>query len=1299
MKPLDRLSEYLGAIEKRLRLLALTRGIAVTAGLALALTVLAVLVINQFAFSNPSVIGARVFLFLGLAAAIAAVLVIPVIRLNRRHAARKAEASHPAFEERLLTFTERQEQRPEDPFLELLAMDTLDVAQKAEPKTVAKDSWIVGFSSAAVLSIAVLVWLGTTSGFMGYGTSLLWAGLPKGTSAKPFYAIQVTPGNRTVRKRSDQVISAQLVGFSAPKVRFFARYASASQWEQAEMGAEPGGNAYQFLIAGVPETLEYYVEAGGVKSDTYKLNVVDLPGVKKIRVTYHFPAWLGLKDETEDPGGDLRAVEGTNAEVAVQTDRPLSSGVLILDDGSKLTLKSGANGLLTATVPIKKDGVYHVAAMESGEDVRLSEDYFIEAQKDRPPEIKITRPGRDYKASPIEEVAINVEAKDDFGLKSVELRYSVNGGPEKTVAMPAGAKTASGNTLISLEDFKVEPGDVVALYAVAKDARSTTNTDIYFIEAQPFERNYSQSQQAGGGGGGGDDDSDQQNQISQRQKEIIAATWNQIKGGGAKGTDAENAAFLSNQQAKLRDQAKSLGDRMKARQLTEAGDSFKSFVKDMEQAVEAMGPAVDKLKAVKWQDALAPEQKALQYLMRAEATFRDIQVAFGNQRQGGGGGGGAGGARDLEGLFDLELDTEKNQYESNRSQQSSGGQQQKIDEAMQKLEQLARRQQELADQAKKNPQAAAQQRWQQEMLRREAEQLRQQMEQLQREGQGQQLSRNGQQGQQSQSGGSPQSGQSGQQSGQQQQGGRMGQQQQTGPMNGQPQNGQMQNGQQQNGQQQDGSQRTMQQQQQMSGVRGADPRQLQQMLDRLNQSIDAMRGAASSQQAGTPSGEAQARRAAESLNEARQMLQGMRNNQTAGQLDNLVQQAEDLARRQQAFEGQMRRTFGQANQGGVTQQQANQMAGEKEGEIQDLKKLEQGMQSAVRDLQNTQRKAATKMRETLSEMQQAELARDMQRNADWIRRGIGQYGVMSEATVTQGLNELRDQLKQVQQMIGQAGGKDDKAAQGDKMAEQTLGQVERLRLQLEQMAGRSQQGNQPGQRGNQQGQRANQAGNQQGGNQQGGNQQGGNQQGGNQQGGNQQGGNQQGGNQQGGNQQGGNQQGGNQQGGNQPGGNNQMGGGNPQSGGGNNTYGPGGPRNGGYYNGNPQGGPWFGGYWGTAGPVRPEDFTNQYNQTLQALRQLEQAGQGDPNLIHDLQNLIRDMQRLNPNTYANDPLLAERIQATLMGGVQQVEMELRRKVEEANGTGSVRSPGGDKVPQGWEGSVAEYFRKLSKSKQ
>ena len=41
---------------------------------------------------------------------------------------------------------------------------------------------------------------------------------------------------------------------------------------------------------------------------------------------------------------------------------------------------------------------------------------------------------------------------------------------------------------------------------------------------------------------------------------------------------------------------------------------------------------------------------------------------------------------------------------------------------------------------------------------------------------------------------------------------------------------------------------------------------------------------------------------------------------------------------------------------------------------------------------------------------------------------------------------------------------------------------------------------------------------------------------------------------------------------------------------------------------------------------------------------------------------------------ASDPLPAERIHAALISGVEQVEMELRRKVDETTGNGSVRSP-------------------------
>jgi hypothetical protein len=92
----------------------------------------------------------------------------------------------------------------------------------------------------------------------------------------------------------------------------------------------------------------------------------------------------------------------------------------------------------------------------------------------------------------------------------------------------------------------------------------------------------------------------------------------------------------------------------------------------MDQAVGAMAPAATELKGAKWDSALAPEQKALQYLLRAEATMRDIQVAFG-QRAVAAAAAAAAAPRATAGHagaaagFDLELDTEKNQYRTPRS--------------------------------------------------------------------------------------------------------------------------------------------------------------------------------------------------------------------------------------------------------------------------------------------------------------------------------------------------------------------------------------------------------------------------------------------------------------------------------------------------------------------------------------------------------------------------------------------------------------------------------------------------------
>jgi hypothetical protein len=100
---------------------------------------------------------------------------------------------------------------------------------------------------------------------------------------------------------------------------------------------------------------------------------------------------------------------------------------------------------------------------------------------------------------------------------------------------------------------------------------------------------------------------------------------------------------------------------------------------------------------------------------------------------------------------------------------------------------------------------------------------------------------------------------------------------------------------------------------------------------------------------------------------------------------------------------------------------------------------------------------------------------------------------------------------------------------------------------------------------------------------------------------------------------------------------------------------------------------------------------------VQTLTQLQQQLRDDPATAKDIQGLIRDLRQFDPFTNSNDPLLSERIQSAL-AGVEQVEMELRRKVDDTGAGGSVRSPGGEKVPQGYADAVAEYWRKLAKGK-
>jgi hypothetical protein len=353
-------TNYLDRMGRRLRVLIWARGTAAAIASALILTVVLAGIMAWVAPSPSSLVWCRVLLFLGVGITAVLALAVPLLRMSRRAVARQVERKFRGFDQRLLTFTERR--GPADPLLPLLAEDALRIAQAATPELFVRRKTIVGLAAVGVLAGGALGWLVLAdSGKIGDGAQVLWA-------ARSPFRIEVQPGRRTVLRGS---VIARLGGFTARRADLWVRYAGAAKWSPQPALFESEGAEFRFELGRLPGNAEFYVEAGGVRSPVAKVNVVDLPRVKSIAVTYPASA-------QEPTSGDVIAPAGTVARIEIETDRPMNGGELVLEEGDAISLGETQGNRTSANLTVLRDDGYHVSVMYGGEPVQVSGEHAIE---------------------------------------------------------------------------------------------------------------------------------------------------------------------------------------------------------------------------------------------------------------------------------------------------------------------------------------------------------------------------------------------------------------------------------------------------------------------------------------------------------------------------------------------------------------------------------------------------------------------------------------------------------------------------------------------------------------------------------------------------------------------------------------------------------------------------------------------------------------------------------------------------------------------------------------------------------
>jgi hypothetical protein len=352
--------------------------------------------------------------------------------------------------------------------------------------------------------------------------------------------------------------------------------------------------------------------------------------------------------------------------------------------------------------------------------------------------------------------------------------------------------------------------------------------------------------------------------------------------------------------------------------------------------------------------------------------------------------------------------------------------------------------------------------------------------------------------------------------------------------------------------------------------------------------------------------------------------------------------------------------------------------------------LQKNVRDAAREMAPNQPAVSQKLRDALTEMDESDLDNHVQRTADWLRSGIDPNSNGTENEIAQGLAKLSQQLNQAQSAMGQGKPGQRGTAQGDESA--ALDQVARLRSQLEALGG-PQNGNngQPGQAGNAQNGPQRNGQNGQPGGQQPGN---GGSQSRNGQG--QPGSNAQNGQQPG---NGGALSRSGQPGNGQPGGYNGQARGNPGDRGGvsGDTRAGGGGANGTVW-GNYDTGDNTPRLRGQSQPApndasgNPADTERAITQGMRELNQLRQMIHDDPQAAKDVADLTRQMQHLDPSRFPGNPAMVEQMQQEVLSAVDKLELELQRD----GGSAEARTGKPDTVPAGYEDSVAEYYRQLSK---
>lgn len=333
------------------------------------------------------------------------------------------------------------------------------------------------FAGAAILSLAMLF---IFPGLFSYSYEV-YSQPTKEVAPPVAYSLLPFPGSTELVKYRDIEIGGIVVGERIPEKAVIYHRRIGGSWQKTQieldhvdrdLAASGDSLTFGITLRQIKKSFDYFVEAGRLKSEVQRVDVVDRPRVIGISLAIFYPDYTGKGPLTiSENNGSFSAVVGSRVNMKIESNLGVESAELIFEDSSRLPLAL-TNKIGEVSLLVDKSRSYHIRLRDHlGERNPDPIEYYITAVPDEYPSVEVIRPGYDANLNDEMLVPFLVRIFDDYGFTSLALKYSIvhQGRPgEEHVAIlhfPESIKTEGDlNFNWDLDRFNLFPGDYITYY-------------------------------------------------------------------------------------------------------------------------------------------------------------------------------------------------------------------------------------------------------------------------------------------------------------------------------------------------------------------------------------------------------------------------------------------------------------------------------------------------------------------------------------------------------------------------------------------------------------------------------------------------------------------------------------------------------------------------------------------------------------------------------------------------------------------------------------------------------------------